>query len=161
MSALRDWYRALAERERTLVFWGSLGAALLVLVFGVLWPLHTAVAGARHRVENKSADLAWMRSHALEVLASAGAASGANDSLVVIIDRTAHELGLGEMLKGTTPSGANGTRVELQNAPFDFMAVWLARLQEQFAVSVAAATVDPAGAPGLVNASLELTRGGP
>ncbi len=161
MKALRDWYEALGERERKLVLWGGLGAGMLILVFGILWPLQTAVAGAGHRVENKSADLAWMRSHALEVLASTGATSGAGDSLVVIIDRTAHELGLAEMVKGTTPSGANGTRVELQNVPFDLMAGWLARLQQQFGVSVVAATVDHSAAPGLVNASLELTRAGP
>jgi type II secretory pathway component PulM len=160
MNALLEWYQALAQRERKLVFWGGLSAGFLILVFGILWPLHTAVAGARQRVENKSADLVWMRSHALEVLASASGMAGAGDSLVVIIDRTAHELGLADMIKGTTPSGANGTRVELQNAPFDLMAGWLARLHEQYGVNVAAATFDHSGAPGLVNASLELTRGG-
>jgi general secretion pathway protein M len=161
MNALREWYRALGDRERRLVYWGSLGAAVVVLVFGILWPLHSAVAGVRLRVETKTTDLAWMRAHALEVRASSAASAGAGDSLVVIIDRTARELGLSETIKGTTPTGTNGTRVELANAPFDLMAGWLARLQEQFGVGVVAATVDHAGAPGLVNASLELTRAGP
>jgi type II secretory pathway component PulM len=155
-----EWYTALGERERRLVFWGGLGAAFLVLVFGIIWPLHSAVASARHHVSQKSADLAWMRAHALEVRASAATAAGAGESLVVIIDRTAHELGLADAVKGTTPAGANGTRVELANVPFDLMAGWLARLQEQFGVIVLAASVDRSGAAGLVNASLELTRAG-
>lgn len=158
--SLGEWYQALAERERRLVFWGGLGAAFLVLVFGILWPLHSAVASARQHVTQKSTDLAWMRAHALEVRASAAKVAGANESLVVVIDRTAHELGLGDAIKGTTPAGANGTRVELANVPFDLMAGWLARLQEQYGVTVLSASVDRSGGPGLVNASLELTRSG-
>jgi general secretion pathway protein M len=153
-------YSALADRERRLVYWGVVGGGLLVLIFGILWPLHSAVSGAHRRVEQQTADLAWMRAHALEVRASAATAAGASESLVVIIDRTARELGLGEGIRGTTPTGANGTRVELENVPFDLMAGWLARLQEQFGVTVLAATVDRSAAPGLVNASLELTRAG-
>jgi len=44
--------------------------------------------------------------------------------------------------------------------PFDLMAGWLARLQEQYGVTVLSASVDRSGGPGLVNASLELTRSG-
>jgi type II secretory pathway component PulM len=157
---LQDWFGALAQRERRLVLWGGVGAALLILVFGILWPLHSAVASARQQVTQKNSDLAWMRAHALEVRASAATAASAGESLVVTIDRTAHELGLGNAIKATTPAGANGTRVELANVSFDLMAGWLARLQEQFGVTVLAASVDPSGGPGLVNASLELTRGG-
>jgi type II secretory pathway component PulM len=155
-----EWYSSLADRERKLVLWGGIAGALLLLVFGVLLPLHSAVSGARHHVEQQTADLAWMRAHALEVRSSAAALVGSADSLVVVIDRTARELGLGEAIKSTTPTAANGTRVELANVSFDLLAGWLARLQEQSGVTVATATVDAAGAPGLVNASLELTRAG-
>ena len=158
MNAL-EWYATLAERERRLVLWGAVGAALLVLIFGILWPLHSAVNGARRHVTQQAADLAWMRIHAVEVRASGGT-PGAGESLVVVIDRTARQLGLGETIKSTTPTGSNGTRVDLANVSFDLLAGWLARLQQQFGVAVVAATVDGSGAPGLVNASLELTRAG-
>jgi len=155
-----EWYAALADRERRLVFWGAIGAALLVLVFGILWPMHSAVNGARRHVDQQMVDLAWMRAHALEVRASAAPLAGAGESLVVVIDQTARELGLAESIKSTTPTGINGTRVDLANVSFDLLAGWLARLQQQFGVTVVAATVDGSGAPGLVNASLELTRAG-
>ncbi|HZF15205.1 MAG TPA: type II secretion system protein M [Steroidobacteraceae bacterium] len=157
---LLEWYAALAQRERKLVLWGGVGAAALVLIFGVLWPLHSAVAGARHRVAQQSADLAWMRTHAMEVRSAAASMSGAGDSLVVVIDRSARELGLAEAIKSTTPTNSNGTRVELASVSFDMLAGWLARLQDQFGVTVVTATVEAAGGPGLVNASLELTRPG-
>lgn len=159
MNDLLQWYAGLAQGERKLVLWGGSGAVLLVLVFGILWPLHSAVAGAERRVNQQAADLAWMRSHALEVRAAGSARAGANDSMVVIVDRTARELGLGEAIKSTTPTTANGTRVELAAVSFDLLAGWLARLQEQFGVTVVTATVETSGEPGLVNASLELTRG--
>ena len=155
-----EWYASLAERQRSLVLWGGSAAAMLVLVFGILLPLHRAVAGADRQVAQQTVDLAWMRAHAIEVRAAGAARAGANDSLVVIIDRTARELGLGEAIKSTTPTTANGMRVELAAVPFDLVAGWLARLQEQFGVTVVTATVESSGGPGLVNASLELTRGG-
>ncbi len=159
MKAL-EWYASLAVRERKLVLWGVIGAAAVVLIFGILWPLHAAVTGARHRVKQQSDDLVWMRAHALEVRTAAAAMSGAGESLVVIIDRSARELGLAEAIKSTTPTNTNGTRVELAAVSFDMLAGWLARLQDQFGVTVVTATVEAAGAAGLVNASLELSRPG-
>ncbi|MGH8262201.1 MAG: type II secretion system protein GspM [Steroidobacteraceae bacterium] len=157
---IADWYSSLAERERRLVLWGGGAAIMLVLGLGILWPLHSAVKAAERQVNQQTTDLAWMRAHALEVRAAGAGRAGANDSLVVIIDRTARELGLGETIKSTTPTTANGMRVELAAVPFDLVAGWLARLQEQFGVTVVTATVESSGGPGLVNASLELTRGG-
>jgi type II secretory pathway component PulM len=155
-----EWYLALADSERKLVLWGGSAAAVLILAFGILWPLHSAVTGARLQVTQQATDLAWMRAHAIDVRAAGASRAGANDSLVVIIDRTARELGLGETIKSTTPTTTNGMRVELAAVSFDLVAGWLARLQEQFGVTVVTATVESSGGPGLVNASLELTRSG-
>jgi type II secretory pathway component PulM len=50
--------------------------------------------------------------------------------------------------------------VRLDKASFDALVGWLARLAEQNGIRVESATVDAAGAPGLVSASLVL-RGHP
>jgi type II secretory pathway component PulM len=92
-------------------------------------------------------------------LLAAGAAAGSGESLVVLVDRTGREAGLGGALRDQSPSGDQGLRLRLEAAPFDVLVVWLASLQQQYGVKVDAATIDATAAPGLVNASLTLTHG--
>jgi len=86
-----------------------------------------------------------------------GAKSG--ESLVVLVDRTGREAGLGGSLRDQSPSGEHGLRLRLEGAPFDALVAWLASLQQQYGVTIEAASIDAAGAPGLVNASLTLAHG--
>jgi general secretion pathway protein M len=158
MNALRQWLDGLAPRERNLVYAAGalLAAAIVYLV--VVMPVTTAARHRATRIEQKSADLAWMRQVAPQVaaaMASGGAAN--NESLVVLVDRTGREAGLGGSIRDQSPSGEHGLRLRLESAQFDVLVVWLTNLQQQYGVRVEAATIDAAGAPGLVNASLTLT----
>ena len=131
---------------------------IYILIFA---PFLKAVSDRAHRVERKQQDLVWMRSVAGELQAAQGMQNAApsNESLVVVIDRTAHEAGLGNAVTGQTPDGERGIRVRLENAPFDSVVLWLGNLQQRQGIMVDAATIDRAAKPGLVNASLVLTRG--
>ncbi|MBV6416575.1 MAG: hypothetical protein CMLOHMNK_01169 [Steroidobacteraceae bacterium] len=158
MGALTQWYRGLAERERRFVTIGGCVALLIVLLM-LLLPLSRAATTLGQRVEAKRADLAWMRGVA-PALASAGpvADPGASaESLVVTVDRTAREANLGEALARSEPAGNGGQRVQLENARFDVMVAWLARLRQQHGIRVVAATIERTDQPGLVTASLELS----
>jgi general secretion pathway protein M len=162
MNALRDWLAGLAPRERNLVYLaGSLAAIALAYLVLVL-PLTTAAARREARIEQKTADLAWMRQVAPQVAAAAavgGAAAGSEESLVVLVDRTGREAGIGSAIRDQSPSGDLGLRLRLESASFDVLVAWLASLQQQYGVRVDAATIDAAGSPGLVNASITLTHG--
>jgi general secretion pathway protein M len=151
----------LNPRERSLVVGG--GALLLVvaLYILILAPFLKAVSDRAHRIERKQQDLVWMRSVAGELQAAQGmqGATSSNESLVVIIDRTAHEAGLGNSVTGQTPDGERNMRVRLENASFDSVVLWLGNLQQRHGITVDAATIDRASKPGQVNASLVLTRG--
>jgi type II secretory pathway component PulM len=81
------------------------------------------------------------------------------ESLVVVVDRTARQAGLGNALRDQSPSGDSGLRLRLEGAAFDTLAVWLVNLQQQYGVGLDSATIDAAG-PGLVNATLSLTQPG-
>jgi general secretion pathway protein M len=155
----RAWLDTLAERERRLVIWGGIGAAV-VLFFGVLViPLHAAASNSAERVARKQDDLAWMRSVAPE-LRAAGPVNDSGGSLVVVIDQTARAVGLGSALSGSQPSGSGGIRVRLDGAPFDTLVGWLAQLQQQHGIHVESATVDRTATSGMVNASLILKKAG-
>jgi|OpeIllAssembly_1097287.scaffolds.fasta_scaffold13187_2 general secretion pathway protein M len=158
---LRDWLAGLAPRERNLVYAAGGLVIIALLYFVLVLPITTLAAKRAARVEQKTADLAWMRQVAPQVAAAAaaGAAAGSGESLVVLVDRTGREAGLGGALRDQSPSGDQGLRLRLEAASFDVLVVWLASLQQQHGVKVEAATIDATATPGLVNASLTLTHG--
>ncbi|CAA2977293.1 type II secretion system M [Olea europaea subsp. europaea] len=149
-------YDTLSEREQKMVKFGAIALAA-ILLFGVLMPLDSSVAKARTRINKKQQDLVWMKSVAPFLAAQAGSAHQNNgESLIVIVDRSARESGLGKSLAGTDPSGAGGIQVRLEKAPFDAIIGWLSRLSQQNGIGVEGATIDGAGAPGVVNAAIVL-----
>jgi general secretion pathway protein M len=97
-----------------------------------------------------------MRRVAPEIAAAGPVRNTSGESLIVIIDQSARESGLGAALTGSQPSGRGDLSVQLEKAPFDAVVGWLARLSQQNGVQIESATIDSAGEPGTVNASLVL-----
>ena len=155
---LNAWLATLAERERRLVTWGGIAAALLLFLGLVAIPLYSTASHAEQRVQRKRSDLAWMQSVARE-LHAAGPAQASSQSLVLIVDQTARTAGLAAALRDTQPSGTGGIRVRLESAPFDVVVGWLADLSQQQGLVIESATVDRTSATGIVNASLIMHKG--
>jgi general secretion pathway protein M len=157
---VRDWLDNLSARERNLVYGagGLLAVALLYLV--VVMPFQVSGKKMTARVQQKSADLAWMQASAPQAMAAAGATQqSGGESLVVLVARTAREAGLGEALRDQSPDGDAGLRLRIEAASFDTLVTWLGSLQQQYGVTIESANID-AAAPGLVNATLSLKQGG-
>jgi len=162
MQKLQDWFRTLKPRERVIVLAGSAIVIAVAVYTLALGPFYKSLHERTERVQHKQADLVWMRSVASEVQ-SLGAnqplgTAPAGESLVVLVDRTARECGIGPSLTGQTPNGDQGIRVRLESAAFDVLIRCLGNLQQLNAVSIEQATFDKASRPGLVNASLVLNR---
>jgi type II secretory pathway component PulM len=147
--------RSLSPRDRRTLLVGGVAIAILI-VLAVIVPLDHSVSRLHDRVAQKQTDLVWMRNAAPEIAAAGPVRSSAGESLIVIVDQSAHEAGLGGALAGSQPSGRGSLSVQLNKAPFDTLVAWLARLSQQNGVQVESATIDSAGAPGTVNASLVL-----
>ena len=158
---VREWFDNLSERERNLVYAAGavVGVALVYLV--LVLPFQTSGKRMAARVEQKTADLAWMQASASQAMAAAGVAQAGSggESLVVLVDRTAREAGLGASLRDQSPDGNNGLRLQVQGASFDTLITWLANLQQQYGVSIDSAVVG-GGTPGFVNATLSLKHAG-
>ena len=149
------WYNKLSERERRMVLLGGI-AAVVLLILAIVLPLSRNISQARQRVTNKQVDLAYIQ-QATPELRSAGPVSQASGaSLVVLIDSSARESGLGKALSSSEPTGDGGLRIRLERAPFDGLVAWLARIGQQHGVRVESAEIEQAGEAGLVNASLVL-----
>lgn len=160
MNALRQWLDGLAARERNLVYVAAAVIGLAIVYLAVVLPVTTSASGRAARITQKSADLQWMRQVApqLQAVAAAGGAAS-NEPLVVLVDRTGRQAGLGSAIRDQSPSGEHGLRLRLEAASFDVLVTWLVVLQQQHGVSVDTATIDAGTAPGLVNASLTLVHG--
>jgi general secretion pathway protein M len=157
---MRTWYAKLSERERRIVLFGGIAAGVLLLLAIVL-PLSRNIAQAKLRVSNKQADLAFIQS-AVPQLASAGPGMGAaatGESLVVLIDSSARESGLGKSLSSSQPTPDKGLRIRLDHVPFDALVAWLHRLSQSHGVNVESAEIESAGEAGFVNAGLVLKAG--
>jgi len=156
---LRAWLDNLAQRERNLVYAAAALAAVVLLYLVLVLPFQTASHKFSQRLDKKQTDLAWMRQVAPQVAAAAGGGGTiqTDESLVVLVDRTAREAGLGNSLRDQSPDRSSGLRLRLEAVSFDAMVAWLASLQNQYGVTIEAATIDGAS-PGLVNASLTLNR---
>jgi general secretion pathway protein M len=159
MEQLRRWYENLAERERRFVLFGGIGVVVLVLA-GVILPLNRNITQARQRIATKQVDLAFIQS-AIPQLAAAGPMGGGatKESLVVLVDSSARESGLGKSISSSQPTGDGGLRLRLDRAAFDGLVAWLARLSQQHGVRIESAEIEAAGEPGLVNAGLVLRAG--
>ncbi|HEY4751094.1 MAG TPA: type II secretion system protein GspM [Steroidobacteraceae bacterium] len=157
LAKLKAWYGALQQREQRMVAGGALTLAVLILVLGVLLPLHAAVTDAVKRVASRREDYAWMQVNAAEVQSGSGMiANDTGEAPMVVVDRVGREAGLGSALKGTQPSGS-GVRVQLEAASFDTLVTWLATLDQRYGLAIDSITVDRAARPGIVNANVTLS----
>jgi len=161
MNQIRQWLDGLAPRERNLVYAAAALLGIAIIYFAIVLPVTSAARQREARIVQKTSDVAWMRQVAPQVMAAAAAGSGmaSDESLVVLVDRTARESGIGSSIRDQTPAGQNGLQLRLEGAPFDLLMAWLANLQQQHAVRVDGAIIGATSAPGLVNANLTLAHG--
>ncbi|HEY4339622.1 MAG TPA: type II secretion system protein M [Steroidobacteraceae bacterium] len=157
MDTLLTWFKAQSPRDQRVAVGGAI-LLLIILIGAIFVPLDTSIARAHARVQRKQSDLAWMQSVAPQLAAAGTAATvpASQRSLIVVIDTSARESGLGSALNSSEPSGRGALRVRLDKAPFDNLVQWLARLSQQNGIHVETASIDAAGPPGLVNAGIVL-----
>jgi general secretion pathway protein M len=156
---LQQYLQQLSARERWMVIGGA-ALALILLVLAIVLPLQTRVSATQARIEKKRDDLIWLRSMTPQLATLQTARPPTlTESLVVLIDRTAREAGIGKSLVNSQPSGDGGLNVRLEKMPFDSLIAWLAQLNERYGVRVDSATVDAASENGTVTATLILHAG--
>lgn len=147
----------LSERDRRMLLIG--GALIALLIVYIVIQLDSSVSSAHKRIKRKQEDLAWIQTATPELANAPQMGTTNGESLLVIVDRSARESGLGTSLAGSEPSGPGGLSIRLQKASFDTLILWLARLAQQNGIRVDSASIDQAGTPGVVNAAIVLHAG--
>lgn len=159
---MKDWFNALAPRERLLV---AVAGGLLMFTLIITLAVRPIISGAtkgQERVETKRellSDLERVAERVGPQRGSAGIVVG-NDSqsLVVVVDRTTRGNGLAPYLKRNQPDGASSIRLRFENAPFDTIVTWLGQLKAQHGLTATSANIDSANSAGRVNCNLTLAR---
>lgn len=155
---MRDWFYGLQPRERLIASVGLAAAILIVLWAFVFKPVQSQSQSLQTAVESKQrllVDLARLEG-AQSPLPSGGSVQGREQTLVVVIDTTAQQLGI--TLSRTRPNGPSGIDVTFQGASFDVLVSWLMTLHSTYAVDVESASFTSARVQGLVNGQLSLQR---
>lgn len=161
---MKTWFSSLEERERLFVVAAAAVVLLAIFWFGLWMPLDRGQRTAANSVETLKSSLAALRPLRGQIRAAdAGRPNQANQnqSLVVIVDNTLrqHELYASLQRSQPTPAG-NGIRVELENAAFDDLMLWLGAINSQFGLHVQSGSFSKASdkSEGRVNSSLTLER---
>lgn len=156
------WLNGLSPVRREQVLMGA-GLAVLALIFVLIWStLGAQREPLRARVAQRQATLAYLQTAVPRLLdegsPSRAAPAGADESLLVVVDKTIRAEGLSQALSRAEPDGDTRVRVWLDHARFDRVAAWLERLAGKFGIVAGELSVDRAGVPGRVNARVLLVR---
>jgi general secretion pathway protein M len=162
-AALRAWFEGLAPRERLLISAAALLAAAAVAYAGIVEPIIGARARATEALDRNRqllVDIEGVARRGGPQRSQPASAATSADSLVVVVDRTTRDLGLGAFLKRNQPEGPTAIRLRFENAPFDQLLEWLAAAEARDGLRPTAASFDPSGEPGRVNSNIVLARAG-
>ena len=162
-AAIREWFDKLAPRERWLVMAAAAFAVFALVFVLAIQPLFSARGRAAAEVAERRdllSDLEQVARRFGPQAAPTGPGPTTVESLVVVVDRSTRERGLGTYLKRNQPEGPKGVRLRLENAPFDEIAGWLGEVQGRHGLAPISASFDPSGNPGRVNANLVLELAG-
>ena len=132
---MRAWFESLQAREQRLLVIGG-GVVVLTLLWLFVWdPVAVGSARAEADIERKQQLLERARrtlTAAAPAAPAQGSAGGAcAQSLTLLVANTVRDAGLGNAYRSSSPFGADGLRVSLENASFDLTVTWLGRLQAE------------------------------
>lgn len=154
---MNAWWSARSARERAV-----LAAGTVILAWALLWAAWWQPAGQRQerlgaRVDALERSLAQLEEAATLRAAGAGNAPATTPgSLPVRVERGLRMAGLAAAIRSIQPAGETAVAVTLEGASFDALIGWLREAAHREGVRTTEARIDRTGAPGAVNARLEL-----
>ncbi|SFM25935.1 type II secretion system protein GspM [Marinobacter zhejiangensis] len=157
-------YDHLPKRDQQALTVLLVALVIAVIYFAIWRPATEFHAAAEASRENAEELLAWMSANrqGIQSLAQSSARGTGNNSqitdgraLMSTVTRSAGESGLS--LNRFEPSGDSAIRVWLEDVPFQSVASWIERLNDEFGVVVEQASFDRQDSPGIVTARLTLS----
>lgn len=161
LTQFKEWFAALAPRERVMVAVAGVFTVFTVLYLGLWEPLanaHEKRAEALKASRALASRLEVIAAEAARHQGNGGAAANRNLSLLSAVDQASKSGTLGKPPSRLQPEGENEVKVWIEAANFDALVRWIAELETRYGVSAQTVDVDKESAPGTVNARLTLVR---
>ncbi|MFK7955885.1 MAG: type II secretion system protein GspM [Lysobacterales bacterium] len=149
----------MSAREKAMLGLAGFSLTIFVVWLAVWRPLSGQHERLTRQVSTLNSELPWIRAAAAQVerLSASGApVSRGGQSLLSLAESSARGAGMADSWRRAEPGNEGQLRVWLENASFDTLMRWLSVLQQRYGVSVAEASIDQAGLPGVVNVRLLL-----
>ena len=155
-----EWWENLQRQGKMAAAVGGLALATLLLYL-LIQPLLSNQARLREEVQNRRAELAWMRNAAQEIGQSGAAARLGNAAMppIQFIDQAARENHLSDQLKRLEPGQGGEIKVWLNNAAYVDLIHWLRQLSGAGHLAITNLNVEKGASPGLVSVQLTLNSG--
>lgn len=165
LAAGQQWLGRMTTRDRRALLAGGTALAVILLWALVYAPLQDRRDELQRQVEALQRTLtvvedAGRRTASLRTHRPAGAAPvGANgeQSLVTLVDTSGRNAGLAAAMRRIEPLADEATRVDLQQAPFEQLIVWLQTLATRHGVVAREISLDRRDT-GVVDARVQLQR---
>ncbi len=158
---MKDWFGNLAPREQMLVALAGVLTVVVLIYLGVWLPLDRANDRLETQVESQRelvTDLRQLRGRISAPSAGSAASAPGGQSLVVVVDSTVRQRGLGTTLKRSRPLDGDSIQVSFENVAFDALVEWLGQLGSQHGIEIGSASFSNRAEPGRVDATLTLER---
>ncbi|MBL1432592.1 MAG: type II secretion system protein M [Gammaproteobacteria bacterium] len=163
---MTQWWAGLNQRERRILIIGAIVVSIALIYLLLVEPFVTQVKELDASVSEQTELLQWMQVSEQQVAMSrAKTGSGKSvaaggGSLLALVDQTAKRSKLGDAIKRVEPEGGQGVRLWLEQASFDNILLWLAKIKQSDGVEVSRISIEQPDSPGIVNARVSLQRGG-
>lgn len=156
---MKSYWAGLQAREQRALMIASAAITLFLIYSLFIDPYLSTMQQLQNSVAMQQKDLDWMKSAAAEVKAlrlnTDSHVNATDQSLISLVDGQARDAGLSKAIKQLTPSGDN-VSVRLQEAEFDTLLRWLAKLDSHFGIVVNSLSIERLQEPGMVNATVVL-----
>ena len=158
MAALAEFWRGRSAREQALL------AALAALTLAAIWyfaavgPLLNRAEANKQRHEAEIAMLERLDRVGSRMAALPAPRARSDASLLLLINRSVRDAGLGGFLEEGAADGETRVRLRLLDAPFPQVSALLAGLAVQEGIRTASADIERGSSPGVTQVSLVLER---
>ena len=159
LNLAREWFLALAPRERWMVAVGGI-VTTLILFFLLVWEPIVLAHERRAQALGEARALA-QRLEQVAADSRGGAPRAAvnrSQSLLAAVDTAGKSPTLGKAPSRLQPEGENEVRVWFEDVPFDKLVRWISQLETRYGLRISAAEFERRAGAGLVNARLTVTR---
>ena len=159
---MKEWWQQLALREKRMVAGGAIVVAVLLIYFGLWFPLQHTVSSLRQTIVKNQNLLAWMQQADAQMKTivptkTVAVTSMSPAALLGWLQNSIQQAGLDHQLTQIKEGSDEAILLQFQAVNFDALINWLAQAQEQQGFRVTQMSAVKTAASGMVNAEITLS----